>query len=76
MVGMILTGVFAAEVGLTSGEFETFGKHIAALVAVAVGAFGLSYALFAVVNSLIPMRVTSNQEQRGLDDSQHGEKVH
>ena len=76
MVGMILTGVFAAEVGLTSGEFETFGKHIAALLAVAVGAFGLSYALFAVVNSLIPMRVTSNQEQRGLDDSQHGEKVH
>lgn len=76
MVGMILTGVFAAEVGLTSGEFETFGKHIAALVGVAVGAFGLSYALFAVVNSLIPMRVTSKQEQRGLDDSQHGEKVH
>ena len=76
MVGMILTGVFAAEVGLTSGEFETFGKHIAALVAVAVGAFGLSYALFALVNSLIPMRVTSKQEQRGLDDSQHGEKVH
>ena len=76
MVGMILTGVFAAEVGLTSGEFETFGKHIAALVAVAVGAFGLSYALFALVNSLIPMRVTSNQEQRGLDDSQHGEKLH
>jgi len=76
MVGMILTGVFAAEVGLTSGEFETFGKHIAALVAVAVGAFGLSYALFAVVNNLIPMRVTSKQEQRGLDDSQHGEKVH
>lgn len=76
MVGMILTGVFADEVGLTSGEFETFGKHIAALVAVAVGAFGLSYALFALVNSLIPMRVTSNQEQRGLDDSQHGEKLH
>ena len=76
MVGMVLTGVFAAEVGLTSGEFETFGKHIAALAAVAVGAFGLSYALFALVNSLIPMRVTSNQEQRGLDDSQHGEKVH
>ena len=75
MVGMLLTGVFAAEVGLTSGEFETFGKHLAALVAVAVGAFALSYGLFAVVNRLIPMRVTSNQEERGLDDSQHGEKL-
>jgi Amt family ammonium transporter len=45
-------------------------------VAVAVGAFGLSYVLFVVVNSLIPMRVTSKQEERGLDDSQHGEKLH
>jgi Amt family ammonium transporter len=76
MVGMVLTGVFAAEVGLTSGETATFLKHLAALVAVAVGAFSLSYALFAVVNSLIPMRVTSKQEERGLDDSQHGEKLH
>ena len=75
MVGMLLTGVFAADVGLTSGEFETFGKHVAALAAVAVGAFALSYGLFAVVNRLIPMRVTSKQEERGLDDSQHGEKL-
>ena len=75
MVGMLLTGVFAADVGLTSGELETFGKHVAALVAVAVGAFALSYGLFAVVNRLIPMRVTSKQEERGLDDSQHGEKL-
>ena len=75
MVGMLLTGVFAAEVGLTSGEFDTFGKHVAALAAVAVGAFGLSYVLFALVNALIPMRVTSKQEARGLDDSQHGEQL-
>ena len=73
---MVLTGVFATEVGLTSGEFDTFGKHLVALVGVALGAFGMSYALFALVNALIPMRVTSNQEERGLDDSQHGEKLH
>ena len=75
MVGMVLTGVFAAEIGLTSGETETFVKHLVALVGVAVGAFGLSYGLFAVVNALIPMRVTEHQEKRGLDDSQHGEKM-
>ena len=75
MVGMLLTGVFAAEIGLTSGETETFVKHLVALVGVAVGAFGLSYGLFAVVNGLIPMRVTERQEKRGLDDSQHGEKM-
>lgn len=75
MVGMLLTGVLAAEVGLTSGETETFFKHLVALVAVALGAFGLSYGLFALVNAWIPMRVTSGQEERGLDDSQHGERV-
>ena len=75
MVGMVLTGVFAAEIGLTSGETETFVKHLVALLGVAVGAFGLSYGLFAVVNALIPMRVTEHQEKRGLDDSQHGEKM-
>ncbi len=76
MVGMLLTGVFAAEVGLASGETATFLKHLAALVMVAVGAFGLSYALFALVNAVIPMRVTVTQEERGLDDSQHGEQLH
>lgn len=75
MVGMLLTGVLAADVGLTSGETETFVKHVIALVAVALGAFGLSYGLFALVNAWIPMRVTSGQEERGLDDSQHGERV-
>ena len=75
MVGMLLTGALAAEVGLTSGEAETFVKHVIALVAVALGAFGLSYGLFALVNAWIPMRVTSGQEKRGLDDSQHGERV-
>ena len=75
MVGMVLTGVFAAGVGVTSGAWATFGKHLVALVAVAVGAFGLSYALFALVNRLIPLRVTSGQEARGLDDSQHGETL-
>jgi Amt family ammonium transporter len=75
MVGMLLTGALAAEVGLTSGEAETFVKHVIALVAMALGAFGLSYGLFALVNAWIPMRVTSGQEERGLDDSQHGERV-
>jgi len=31
--------------------------------------------LYALVNAMIPMRVSSDQEQRGLDSSQHGEKL-
>jgi ammonia channel protein AmtB len=28
-----------------------------------------------LVNAMIPLRVSSDQEQRGLDSSQHGEKL-
>ena len=75
MVGMVLTGVLAEEVGLVYGTSEVFVKHIAALVAVAVATFGLSYGLFVLVNAAIPMRVTEKQEKEGLDGSQHGEQL-
>ena len=55
------------------GTSEVFVKHLAALVAVAVATFGLSYGLFVLVNAAIPMRVTEKQEKEGLDGSQHGE---
>ena len=71
--GMVLTGVLAEEVGLVYGTSEVFVKHLAALVAVAVATFGLSYGLFVLVNAAIPMRVTEKQEKEGLDGSQHGE---
>ena len=75
MVGMLLTGALAEEVGLIHGSAEVFIKHIVAMVAVAIGTFGLSYALFVLVNALIPMRVTEKQEKEGLDGSQHGERL-
>jgi Amt family ammonium transporter len=76
LVGMVLTGVFAEEVGLIHGDITIFGRHIAALVGVALGVFALSFALYALVNRIIPMRVRTDQEQRGLDHSQHGERLH
>ena len=75
MVGMVLTGVFAADVGLTSGETETFLWHLVALVGVAIFTFGASLLLFKLVDKAIPLRVTGWQETLGLDESQHGETV-
>ena len=72
---MILTGVFAGEVGLTSGETTTFMWHIIALLGVAVFTFGGSYLLFRVVDVMIPVRVSGWQETLGLDESQHGEQM-
>lgn len=75
MVGMVLTGVFAADVGLTSGLTDTFMWHMIALVGVAAFTFGASLLLFKLVDRAIPLRVTGWQETLGLDESQHGEKV-
>ena len=75
MVGMVLTGVFAADVGLTSGQTDTFMWHMIALVGVAAFTFGVSLLLFKLVDRAIPLRVTGWQETLGLDESQHGEKL-
>jgi len=75
VVGMILTAVFAANVGLVYGETETFYYHIIALVITAIFTFGGSYLLFVIVDKLLKMRVREDQEERGLDISQHGEQI-
>jgi Amt family ammonium transporter len=73
--GMLCTGIFAKDVGLTSGHFETFGYHLLALVIVAVYTFGGSYLLYKLTDLIIPLRVTEEQEHEGLDQSQHGESA-
>ena len=75
MVGMLLTGVFAADVGLTSGHTETFIWHLVALVGAALFSFVGSFALFKLVDLAIPLRVSGWQETLGLDESQHGETI-
>ncbi len=75
IVGMILTAVFAKDVGLVYGETTTFLYHLLALVLTATFAFGGSYLLFKLVDSLLSMRVREDQEDRGLDLSQHGERL-
>ncbi|WP_337175327.1 ammonium transporter [Paludisphaera sp.] len=73
IVGMILTGVFAEEVGLWYGQTETFIYHMIALVIVSVFAFFGSLALYKITDMIIPLRVPHDQEVAGLDYSQHGE---
>jgi Amt family ammonium transporter len=90
MVGMIMTGIFAADYGTgikdwglayyTLGEggkhiyhFTTFTHHMIGLVGIAVFAFIGSYALYFITNIIVPMRVTKEEEELGLDITQHGE---
>jgi Amt family ammonium transporter len=73
MVGMLMTGLFAKDVGLSSGHAYTFLLHCGALVFVALFSFGGSYVLYRLTDLIIPLRVSPDQEELGLDLSQHGE---
>jgi ammonium transporter, Amt family len=73
MVGMLATGIFARDVGLTSGKTTTFFAHLLALVIVAAFSFVGSLILYKITDLIIPLRVTEEQEEEGLDLSQHGE---
>jgi len=73
MVGMLMTGIFAKDVGLTSGHAATFLVHCGALLFVAAFSFIGSWILFRITDLIIPLRVSEDQEVMGLDRSQHGE---
>ena len=75
IVGMLLTAVFAKQVGLIYGQTDTFLYHLLGLVLVSVYCFFGSYLLYMIVDRVLTMRVREDQEERGLDLSQHGEKL-
>jgi Amt family ammonium transporter len=73
LVGMIATGVFAKDVGLTSGHTTVFLYHMLAIVIVGTFTFGGSYLLYKLTDLITPLRVAHDDETLGLDQSQHGE---
>ena len=73
MVGMLMTGIFARDVGLMTGSPRTFLVHCFAMVFVAAFSFVGSYLLYKITDLIIPLRVSDEQEEIGLDLSQHGE---
>ena len=75
IVGMVLTGVFAKDVGLAYGQYTTFLYHLLTLVIVGVFTFGGSYLLFKLTNFIVKLRVSPEEEKLGLDISQHQEAL-
>ncbi|HEV2482650.1 MAG TPA: ammonium transporter [Puia sp.] len=81
MVGMLLTGVFATLTvnkaganGLLYGNPSFFFIQLKAM-GIAVGySFAVSYGIFKLVNFIVPVRVSEEEEEEGLDASQHDEK--
>ena len=75
IVGMVLTGVFAKDVGLMYGEGSTFVFHLIALVVVSIFTFFGSWMLYFLTDRVSPLRIGLEDEAIGLDLSQHGERA-
>ena len=81
MVGMLMTGVFASKAvnpagndGLFYGNPAFFFTQLKAMLIVVVFSFVVSYLIFKLIASLLPLRVTEEEEELGLDSTQHDEK--
>ncbi|TCD03927.1 ammonium transporter [Pedobacter psychroterrae] len=81
IVGMLLTGVFATKTvngagvdGLFYGNPEFFITQLKGVVIVVVFSFVMSFIIFKLINLVQPIRVSEEEEEEGLDASQHNEK--
>jgi Amt family ammonium transporter len=81
MVGMLLTGVFASKAvnslgndGLAYGNATFFFTQLKALLIVVAYSFTVSFLIFKFINFVLPIRVSEEEEELGLDASQHDEK--
>lgn len=80
IVGMLLTGVFASKAvnaagndGLFYGNAAFFLTQLKAM-AIAVGySFAVSFLIFKFINFILPLRVSMEEEEMGLDATQHNE---
>ena len=80
---MLLTGVFANQLvhGIKDGpQGAWYGNpsflitQFKAMAIVAAYSFSVSWVIFKFINFILPLRVTSEEEELGLDASQHNEK--
>lgn len=82
-LGALLTGVFATRLvvpgsstpqGLIEGNFQQFiNQGVGVVASMALGVIG-TFVLLKVIDALVGLRVTQEEELIGLDVSQHGEE--
>ncbi len=75
IVGMIATGIFAEKVGLIYGTSTVFLRHLLAIGIVGGYSFVGSCLIYKLSDFLVTLRVRPEQEDLGLDISQHGETL-
>nr|WP_294895491.1 ammonium transporter [uncultured Pedobacter sp.] len=81
MVGVLMTGIFASKItnpagndGLFFGNVDFFLVQVKTLLITVAYSFTVSYAIFKFIDLIEPIRVSEEEEELGLDESQHDEK--
>lgn len=80
-VGAILTGVFATQMitgeggeqGALYGDWSQLWVQVYVNIAAAIYSVAMTFILFKIIDKLVGLRVSSQEEGVGLDISQHGE---
>ncbi|GAA4732121.1 ammonium transporter [Flavisolibacter ginsenosidimutans] len=80
MVGMLMTGIFASKAiypagsdGWAFGNFSFFLTQVKAMGCAVGYSFVVSFLIFKFINFIVPLRVSDEDEEAGLDASQHDE---
>ena len=80
IVGMLLTGVFASKAvnvagndGLLYGNAAFFLTQLKAMAIAVAYSFTVSFLIFKFINFILPLRVSMEEEEMGLDATQHNE---
>lgn len=75
IMGMILTAILAhgENSSLLHGGWSIFGHHMVALLLVSCFTFFGALLLYKITDMIIPLRVSEESEEMGLDLSQHDE---
>ena len=81
MVGMLMTGIFASKSvnaagadGLFYGNASFFLIQLKAMIIVVLYSFTVSFLIFKLIAFILPLRVSEEEEELGLDATQHDEK--
>lgn len=81
IVGMLLTGLLATKTvnaagadGWFYGDSAFFFTQFKGVAIVVAYSFTVSFAIFKFINLIQPIRVSTEEEEEGLDASQHNEK--
>jgi len=82
-LGTILLGVFAAKSinpnganGIITGETTFFFHQVIAVVGACVYAYVFTYGMLALINFVAKVKVDVELEDKGLDESLHGERAY